>query len=181
MASQHKDITGVKCTYLSDGGRRRHSGLTGTRRQIGAPAVGPRTQTTPIATSGMSSQHRNIPNGWPKEVLSDVENLREEKIDGVLNKFLEDSKEFIRNQRLLALSCAYMYYIKSCWAYTRILAKKYPSFYINVVPPGHVKKDINDNSGMLAPNEGAKAIVRLALLPDGGPSGLLELKKNHFD
>ncbi|KAG5020230.1 (+)-neomenthol dehydrogenase [Glycine soja] len=74
-----------------------------------------------------------------------------------------------------------MYYIKSCWAYTRILAKKYPSFYINVVPPGHVKKDINDNSGMLAPNEGAKAIVRLALLPDGGPSGLLELKKNHFD
>lgn len=124
---------------------------------------------------------QHIPNGWPKEVLSDVENLREEKIDGVLNKFLEDSKEFIRNQRLLALSCAYMYYIKSCWAYTRILAKKYPSFCINVVPPGHVKTDINDNSGMLAPNEGAEAIVRLALLLDGGPSGLLELKKNHFD
>lgn len=36
---------------------------------------------------------QNIPNGWPKEVLSDVENLTEEKIDQVLNEFLKDFKE----------------------------------------------------------------------------------------
>ena len=33
---------------------------------------------------------QHIPNGWPKEVLSDVENLPEEKIDDILNEFLKD-------------------------------------------------------------------------------------------
>ena len=57
-------------------------------------------------------------------------------------------------------------------AYTRILAKKYPSFCINCVCPGYVKTDINYNYGILAVEEGTERILRLALVPSGGPSGL---------
>jgi len=32
-------------------------------------------------------------NGWPKEVLSDAENLTEERIDEILDEFLKDFKE----------------------------------------------------------------------------------------
>jgi len=35
-----------------------------------------------------------------------------------------------------------------------------------------VKTDINYNTGFLTPDEGAEAAVRLALLPEGSPSGL---------
>jgi (+)-neomenthol dehydrogenase len=35
-----------------------------------------------------------------------------------------------------------------------------------------VKTDINYNMGYLTLDEGAESILRLALLPDGGPSGL---------
>ena len=43
--------------------------------------------------------------------------------------------------------------------------------YINCVHPGYVKMDINWNSGINTPEEGAKGAVMLVLLPDGGPSG----------
>ncbi|CAJ1950052.1 unnamed protein product [Sphenostylis stenocarpa] len=39
--------------------------------------------------------------------------------------------------------------------YTRILAKKYPSFCINCVCPGYVKTEINAFTGSLTPAEGA--------------------------
>lgn len=110
---------------------------------------------------------QHIPNGWPKEVLSDVENLTEEKIDDILNEFLKDFKEGSLETKgwPLAISKAALN------AYTRILAKKYPSFCINALCPGYVKTDINCNTGFLTPDEGAEAAVRLALLPDGSPSG----------
>jgi (+)-neomenthol dehydrogenase len=57
-------------------------------------------------------------------------------------------------------------------AYTRVVARKYPSICINAVCPGFVKTDINYNMGYLTLDEGAESILRLALLPDGGPSGL---------
>ncbi|KAI4328761.1 hypothetical protein L6164_021093 [Bauhinia variegata] len=115
-----------------------------------------------------------MPNGWPKEVLNDVENITEEKIQNILNQFLKDLKEGSLE-------------IKGCWpistpayilskaalnALTRILAKKYPSFCINAVHPGFVKTDMTQNLGVLTPNEGAESVVRLALLPNGSPSGL---------
>ncbi|XP_073227097.1 (+)-neomenthol dehydrogenase-like isoform X2 [Cicer arietinum] len=46
-----------------------------------------------VNVSSSMGRLENIPNGWPKEVLSDVENLTEEKIDQVLNEFLKDFKE----------------------------------------------------------------------------------------
>ncbi|CAL9007084.1 unnamed protein product [Prunus brigantina] len=56
-------------------------------------------------------------------------------------------------------------------AYTRILANKYPSFCINAVSPGFVKTDLSFNTGILTIDEGAESLVRLALLPNGGPTG----------
>ncbi|GKU96913.1 hypothetical protein SLEP1_g10093 [Rubroshorea leprosula] len=67
-------------------------------------------------------------------------------------------------------------------AYTRILAKKHPSFCINCVCPGFVKTDINYNTGVLTVEEGAQGPVRLALLPNGAPSGLFfnRLEESEF-
>lgn len=57
-------------------------------------------------------------------------------------------------------------------AYTRKLAKEYPNFRINCICPGFVKTDMNHNIGLLSIDEGAESPVKLALLPDDGPSGL---------
>ena len=54
-------------------------------------------------------------------------------------------------------------------AYSRILAKKFLTFCINCVCPGYTKTDLNYNTGILIVEEGAKSVVRLALLPNGGP------------
>ncbi|KAK7292637.1 hypothetical protein RJT34_15488 [Clitoria ternatea] len=114
-----------------------------------------------------------IPNGWAKGVLSDVENLTEEKLDELLNQFLEDFKENLSETKgWPTASPAYRLSKAALNAYTRILAKKYPTFYINAVCPGYVNTDLNYHTGYLTVDEGAESVVRLALLPDGGPSGL---------
>ncbi|PNX75564.1 (+)-neomenthol dehydrogenase [Trifolium pratense] len=114
-----------------------------------------------------------IPNGWPKEVLSDVQNLTEEKIDNVVNEFFKDFKEgSLETKGWPLIVSAYSVSKAALSAYTRILAKKYPSICSNAICPGYVKTDINSNTGTLTPYEGAEPIVRLALLPDGSPSGL---------
>ncbi|KAJ6404577.1 hypothetical protein OIU84_012696 [Salix udensis] len=41
-------------------------------------------------------------------------------------------------------------------AYTRILAKKYPSFRVNCLCPGYCKTDITTNTGILTAAEGAE-------------------------
>ncbi|KAK7292632.1 hypothetical protein RJT34_15483 [Clitoria ternatea] len=115
----------------------------------------------------------NIPNGWPKEVLSDVENLTEKKIDEILSEFLKDYKEGSLETKGWPLAIpAYSISKVALNAYTRVLAKKYPSFCINAICPGYVKTDINYNTGFLTPDEGAEPAVRLALLPQGSSSGL---------
>ncbi|PNX54395.1 (+)-neomenthol dehydrogenase-like protein, partial [Trifolium pratense] len=120
-----------------------------------------------------------IPDGWPKEVLSDVESLTEEKIDEVLNQYLKDFKEGSLENKGWPISEMSTYNISKIAlnAYTRVVARKYPSICINAVCPGYVKTDINCNTGYLTPDEGAESIVRLALLPHGGPSGLFFIRK----
>jgi (+)-neomenthol dehydrogenase len=61
-------------------------------------------------------------------------------------------------------------------AYTRILAKKYPTFRINCVCPGYVITDITANTGFYTTEEGASHPVRLALLPNDGPSGVYYIR-----
>jgi len=116
---------------------------------------------------------QKLPNGWPKEVLSDVENLTKEKIDEVLNQFLKDFKEGSQENKGWPDNNLSTYIISKVAlnAYTRVVARKYPSICINVVCPGFVKTNMTYNTGCLTPDEGAESIVRLALWPHGSSSG----------
>jgi len=42
---------------------------------------------------------------------------------------------------------------------------------VNVVEPGNVKTDLNDNEGVLTPDEGAATAIRMALIDKDGPTG----------
>ncbi|CAA7023014.1 unnamed protein product [Microthlaspi erraticum] len=89
-----------------------------------------------INVSSYMGQLKNLLNEWAKGILSDAENLTEERIDqAALN------------------------------GYTRILAKEHPGFLVNSVCPGFVKTDMNFKTGVLSVEEGASSPVRLALLP----------------
>nr|DAD47456.1 TPA_asm: hypothetical protein HUJ06_017393 [Nelumbo nucifera] len=112
-----------------------------------------------------------------KEVLSDIDGITEEKVDEVINEFLKDFREGSLESRGWPSLSAYIVSKAALNAYTRILAKKLPNFCINCVCPGFVKTDINGNTGVLTVEEGAESAVRLALLPDGGPSGLFFSRK----
>ena len=125
---------------------------------------------------------QNISNEWAKAVLSDAENITEQKVDEVLSEFMKDFKEgSLEAKGWPAFLSAYTLSKVAMNAYTRILAKKYPNFCINCVCPGFVKTDINYNSGLLTVEEGAEGPVKLALLPNGGPSGLFFLRMEESD
>ncbi|XP_059599059.1 (+)-neomenthol dehydrogenase isoform X2 [Vitis vinifera] len=138
--------------------------------------------TDPDALRSAIAAAQNIPNEWAKGVLSDAENLTEETVIEVLNQFLKDFKEgLLEAKSWPTFFSAYRVSKAALNAYTRLLAKKYPTFCINCVCPGYVKTDINYNSGILTVEEGAESPVRLALLPDGGPSGLFFVRKEVSD
>ena len=121
---------------------------------------------------------QNIPNEWAKRVLSDAENLTEEKVDKVLKEFLKDFKEgSVEARKWPTFLSAYTLSKAAMNAHTRILAKKYPNFCINCVCPGFVKTDMNGNAGVLSIEEGGASPVKLALLPDGSPSGLFYVRQ----
>ena len=42
---------------------------------------------------------------------------------------------------------------------------------VNVVEPGHVRTDLNGNSGFLTPDEGAATALKMSLLGNDGPTG----------
>lgn len=111
-------------------------------------------------------------NEWAKGILSDVENLTEERIDEVLDEYLNDFKEgTLEAKGWPTLMSAYIMSKVAMSAYTRILAKKYTHICINCVCPGFVKTDLNYNRGILSVEDGAETPVKVALSPHGGPSG----------
>lgn len=110
-----------------------------------------------------------------RDILNDEKNLTEERVDDLVNQLLKDFKEEGCSLEDKGWPPSYSAYIVSkaaMNAYTRILSKKYPDFKVNCVCPGFVKTDMNYNTGRLTVEEGAASVVRLALLPDDGPSGL---------
>ncbi|GLT84548.1 hypothetical protein SLE2022_027720 [Rubroshorea leprosula] len=136
-----------------------------------------------VNVSSSMGRLKNVSNEWAKSILSDAENLTEERVDEVLNKYLKDFKEgSLEAQGWPAFMSAYTLSKAAMNAYTRILAKKHPSFCINCVCPGFVKTDINYNTGALTVEEGAQGPVRLVLLPNGAPSGLFfyRLEESEF-
>ncbi|XP_042511911.1 (+)-neomenthol dehydrogenase-like [Macadamia integrifolia] len=127
-----------------------------------------------VNVSSSAGKSKNISNAWAKEVLSNGDSLTEESVDEVLNQFVKDFKEgLLESKGWPEILSAYTVSKATMNAYTRILAKKLvPGFHINCVCPGYVKTDINCNTGVLTVEEGAESVVKLALLPDDGPSGL---------
>lgn len=115
---------------------------------------------------------QNVSNEWAKSVLGDADNLSEERIDEVLSKYLKDFKEgSLESEGWPTFMSVYILSKAAMNSYTRIVAKKLPTFRVNCVCPGYVKTDINLNRGILSVEEGAESPVRLALLPNDGPSG----------
>ncbi|XP_007205614.1 (+)-neomenthol dehydrogenase [Prunus persica] len=125
-----------------------------------------------VNVSSLRSELKRIPSEEIRNELGDVETLTEEKVDALLTKFLVDFKQntLEANGWTLMLP-AYSISKVTLNAYTRILAKKYPKMYINCVHPGFVNTDINWHTGTMTVEEGAAGPVKLALLPNGGPTG----------
>ncbi|XP_022770395.1 (+)-neomenthol dehydrogenase-like [Durio zibethinus] len=121
-------------------------------------------------SSGMGKL-KYIPSEQFKGVFRDADTL--EKVDELVTEFLKDLKEdSLESKGWPTVLSAYSVSKAAMNAYTRILAKMYPDFCINCVCPGFVKTDINFNTGKLTVEEGAVTPVKLALLQNGGPSGL---------
>ncbi|KAL7238402.1 hypothetical protein ACSBR2_004490 [Camellia fascicularis] len=147
----------------------------GTKRMIEAliPLLQLSDSPRIVNVSSVMGKLELIPSEWAKGVLNDVESLTEERVEEVLNEFLKDFKEdALETKGWPTFTSAYTVSKASLNAYTRILAKKYPTFRINCVCPGWVKTDINNHTGELTTEQGAQCPVKLALLPDDGPSGL---------
>ncbi|KAL9303923.1 hypothetical protein ACSQ67_021186 [Phaseolus vulgaris] len=128
---------------------------------------------TIVNVSSTMGQLESFPKeSWARGVLSDGDNLTEEKVDEIVKKFLRDFKEgSLESEGWPRYPGAYIVSKAAMNGYTRILAKKHPSFCINSVCPGYVKTDITSNTGLLTVEEGAASPVKLALLPNGTPSG----------
>ncbi|QCE02780.1 carbonyl reductase [Vigna unguiculata] len=129
---------------------------------------------TIVNVSSSLGQLESFPKeSWARGVFSDADNLTEEKMDEIVKKFLSDFKEgSLESKGWPRYIGAYIVSKAAMNGYTRILAKKNPSLCINSVCPGYVKTDITSNTGFLTVEEGAASPVRLALLPNGSPSGL---------
>ncbi|KAK1352839.1 Salutaridine reductase [Heracleum sosnowskyi] len=118
-----------------------------------------------------------------KAVLNNVESLTEENIDEIVEWFLKDYKE--NNSKANGwpiVVSAYKISKAAINAYTRLLARKYPSMLINCVHPGYCHTDITSETGPFTPEEGARAPAMAALLPDDGPSGIyfLDMQPSTF-
>ncbi|XP_010251641.1 PREDICTED: (+)-neomenthol dehydrogenase-like isoform X1 [Nelumbo nucifera] len=125
-----------------------------------------------VNVSSLRSELKRIPNEAIRSELGNLETLTEEKLDGILHKFLHDLKEgALEANGWCTMLPAYSISKVTLNAYTRVLAKKYPNMYINCVHPGFVNTDLNWHTGTMTVEEGAKGPVMLALLPSGGPSG----------
>ncbi|XP_065616295.1 salutaridine reductase isoform X2 [Quercus suber] len=115
-----------------------------------------------------------ISNENAKKKLEDGDGLTEEKVDEVVEEYLEDVKENLIEAKGWRSNNFSAYPVSKTVlnAYTRVLAKKYPTVAINAVSPGFTKTDLNYNAGVLTTEEAAKGPVMLALMPDSKPSGL---------
>ncbi|XP_010093838.2 short-chain dehydrogenase/reductase 2b [Morus notabilis] len=125
-----------------------------------------------VNVSSLRSELRRIPNEGIRNELGNIETLTEEKVEAILRRFLHDLKEnALETNGWCMMLPAYSISKVTLNAYTRILAKKYPTMYINCVHPGYVNTDLNWHTGPLTVEEGASGPVMVALLPDGGPTG----------
>ncbi|OEL31094.1 (+)-neomenthol dehydrogenase [Dichanthelium oligosanthes] len=110
-----------------------------------------------------------------KQELSDVDNLTVERLDEMSELFLKDYKnDQLKSHGWPADSEYPAYKVSKALinGYTRIMSKKYQELRINSVHPGYCKTDINLDTGEYTADDGASCIVTVALLPEGGPTGV---------
>ncbi|PKI65332.1 (+)-neomenthol dehydrogenase-like [Punica granatum] len=125
-----------------------------------------------------------ITNKRAKEELRDIKSLTVEKIDSIVEGFLEDFKAGrVDSEGWPTNFSAYIVSKVALNAYTRVLAKEYPPIAVNCVHPGYVSTDLNGNTGILSVQEGARGPVMLALMKEGGPSGMYfnETEASNFE
>ncbi|KAI6702150.1 hypothetical protein NL676_011286 [Syzygium grande] len=124
-----------------------------------------------VNVSSSVGQLKYIPGENIKEELNDIDRLTEEKVDGLVARFLKDMKEdAVETGGWPIILSAYIVSKATLNAYTRVLAKKYPGIAINAVHPGYIKTDLSQNIGSPV-EEGARGPVTVALMPKDGPSG----------
>ncbi|KAH6779849.1 Rossmann-fold superfamily protein [Perilla frutescens var. hirtella] len=134
-----------------------------------------------VNVSSLLGNLKLLQNERAKSVLSDEASLSEERIDEVVQQFLKNFKEGrLEENQWPAQVRAYKVSKAALNAYTRVVAKKHTSFCINCLCPGFARTDITCNLGPLSPSEAAESAVRLALLPDGGPSGAFFYRKDVY-
>ncbi|KAJ8506274.1 hypothetical protein OPV22_007160 [Ensete ventricosum] len=125
-----------------------------------------------VNLSSLYGRLRYIPGDRIKEEMRNVDVLSEDRLNELLQSFLNDFKERKLEENGWPTSiCAYKVSKVAVSAYTRILAKKYPNICINCVHPGVVKTDMNCNTGELPVEEGAQRPVLVALFPDVAVGG----------
>ncbi|KAH7578367.1 hypothetical protein JRO89_XS01G0373200 [Xanthoceras sorbifolium] len=164
----------VKRTYETDEGCIR-TNYYGTKQVTEAliPLLLQSHSARIVNVSSTLGQLKFLSNERAKEVLSNVDDLTEEKIDHVVKGFLDDAKEGLQDTKGWPVNlAAYVVSKAALDAYPRILAKKLTKICTNAVSPGFVKTDLSFNNGQFTVEEGARGPVMLALAPDGGASGL---------
>ncbi|XP_042048923.1 (-)-isopiperitenone reductase-like [Salvia splendens] len=113
-----------------------------------------------------------LQNERAKTVLSNEACLTEESIEGVVREFLNDFKEGrLEENKWPTHVTAYKVSKAALIAYTKVLAKKHTDIRVNCLCPGFARTNITCNLGPLSAEEAAQNVVRVALLPRGGPSG----------
>ncbi|XP_038690781.1 (+)-neomenthol dehydrogenase-like [Tripterygium wilfordii] len=132
-----------------------------------------------VNVSSIGGMLQYMTNTWALEIFGDVENLTEERVEDVLRVFLKDFENGLPKINGWPVRPSAAKISKTALnAYTRILANKYPTnFCINCVCPGPVKTDRSFYPLKRTIEEGAQGPVKLALLPNGGPSGLFFTEK----
>ncbi|KAK8448640.1 hypothetical protein SEVIR_7G070200v4 [Setaria viridis] len=125
-----------------------------------------------VNVSSVIGQLRYFVSEELKHELNDVDTLTEERLDEVLDAFMKDftAGAAEANGWPVAFS-AYKVTKAAVNAYTRILARRHLDLRVNCAHPGFVKTDMNKLAGLLTPEEGARNVVKVALLPAGGPTG----------
>ncbi|KAK1438644.1 hypothetical protein QVD17_04453 [Tagetes erecta] len=127
-----------------------------------------------VNVSSKLGQLVNVQDEGARMILSDFDGLTEERVDEVVSEYMKDAKDeelMLEKKGWSSNLSGYIISKAALNAYTRILAKTYPTICANAVSPGLVATDMTFFKGTFTAEEGARGPVRLALIPDDGPSG----------